>query len=254
MDFDIGRPFSFVAGERALLVRSEKALVIGDMHIGIEGDFARAGIRLPSRTVEMEERIMQLIKKTRARTLVILGDVKHRVPGTSWQEEKEVPRLLEALSGMAELHVVLGNHDDGLEAMGISAQFHSSEGFRLGEVFLAHGHAWPGSEFLGSEYLVTSHIHPQVEFTDKIGGVWREPVWLMVPAVKTVLARQYPGKPKPSVRDIVLMPGFNRFLGGFAVNRKGRPSLPRGLMRAMRMTQGRVFMLDGTYLGEVREL
>ena len=67
-------PAEPVAGERALLHAPRggpRTLVVGDLHIGIETDFAIGGVKLPSGTPAMVARLQSLAQKTRARKLVI---------------------------------------------------------------------------------------------------------------------------------------------------------------------------------------
>ena len=83
----------FITGEPALMVG--KALVVADLHIGIEHEFRQAGLKVPSQLEGIVKRIDALIEKNKADRLIILGDVKHKVPGVSWQEEKVRESLLD---------------------------------------------------------------------------------------------------------------------------------------------------------------
>ena len=69
----------FLYGEPAVLV--ENALIVADLHVGIEYEFRRSGIRLPSNVDQMRKRLLILIKETGTERLILLGDVKHKVPG-----------------------------------------------------------------------------------------------------------------------------------------------------------------------------
>jgi len=69
-----------------------KTLVVSDLHIGIEHSFRKSGIKIPSGTENMKKSILEMIDETGAEKLVILGDLKHKVPGITMQELREVPK------------------------------------------------------------------------------------------------------------------------------------------------------------------
>jgi len=78
-----------VAGERALLFTPKggpRALVVGDLHFGIESAFAFGGVKIPSAGASMVRRLKALAAATRASELVIAGDLKHSVQTITRQE------------------------------------------------------------------------------------------------------------------------------------------------------------------------
>src|SRR3989338_1481879 len=107
----------FITGEPALVFN--KNLVVADLHIGIETEYRKSGITIPTQLEKMKEKIDGLIKKSKARRLIIIGDVKHQVPGVSFQELREVPEFFNYFSGKIETHIVLGNHDSEIGALEI---------------------------------------------------------------------------------------------------------------------------------------
>ena len=90
----------FVTREPALLINSNgnRALIVSDLHIGIEYEYYLRGMRIPSQTKSMVNRLDTLIESTKADRLVIIGDIKHRVPGISKQELREIPEFFGTLS------------------------------------------------------------------------------------------------------------------------------------------------------------
>ncbi len=263
----------FITGEPALLMG--RSLVIADLHLGAEHDYRAAGIRMPSRTQEVQGEIEALIRKTRAERLIILGDIKHKVPGISFQEEREVPEFLSRLAkctglrpderlieGKRSRHtisieVVPGNHDGWLAKLCPGITVHSSEGMMLGGFYLSHGHAWPGKEALGAEAIIMGHNHPQVEFRDRLGKVWRERVWVRAGMKRGVLRGHYPNLPR-RLPDLLLTPAFSTLVGGWAVNKPGDKGRFAGglgpITRCACMKDAVAYLLDGTFLGEVSSL
>jgi putative SbcD/Mre11-related phosphoesterase len=249
----------FVTGEKALMIG--KALVVSDLHIGIEHRFRKDGISLPSQSGRLFSRIEGLIEKTKADRLIILGDVKHRVPGTSFQEEREIPAFFRNLLGMVKVEVAPGNHDGGLEKLLPSeVVVHPSTGVLVGSTWLCHGHAWPDEGFLKAREVVAGHNHSGIEFRDKLGYRWIEPVWIRTRLERKRLLERYTIEKGVQLPELVMIPVFNEFSGLVAANRKGAGvskylSEDMGpLLRTALRKEAGVFMLDGTSLGKLGSL
>ena len=116
----------FITGEPALVFN--KNLVVADLHIGIETEYRKSGITIPTQLEKIKEKIDGLIKKSKARRLIIIGDVKHQVPGVSFQELREVPEFFNYFSGKIETHIVLGNHDSEIPALVEKIKIHDTMG------------------------------------------------------------------------------------------------------------------------------
>ena len=251
----------FVTGEPAVMLPG-RVLVIADLHIGAEHEFRRAGIKMPSQTEKLLDRAKSLVRRTKARRLVILGDVKHKVPGLSFQEEREVPHFLGELSGLVATEVVTGNHDDGLKALVPAVRVHPSTGLLLGDTYLTHGHTWPSTDMFKASQVISGHRHPVIELRDRLGYVWRERVWVRADLKKEAISKKFRVKPAPKkLPELVMMPAFNDMVGGSAINRKKqdfrlkrRPTPLGPLLKAARKRGAKVYLLDGTYLGELGKL
>ena len=246
----------FVAGSPAALLGT--TLIVADLHLGIEAAFSRQGIRMPSSTVPLKNQLLSLIKKTRARELVILGDVKHKVPGTSFQEELELPHVFAGFP--VPVTVTPGNHDPGLERLAPEVVVSPSTGFKkvVGghAVYLSHGHTWPPKSALSCETIVIGHVHPQVEFRDSIGKVWAEPVWVRASLNRKKLEEKY-GKLSGVLPQLIIVPSFNTLTGSVPLNRTGKrlPPEPIGpLVKCAEMERAEMSLLDGTYLGKLKLL
>jgi putative SbcD/Mre11-related phosphoesterase len=255
---DMEKGLRFVTGEPALKIG--RVLVVADLHIGVEHQYRKEGIALPSQSGKLMERLEGLIKRTRAKRLVILGDVKHMVPGTSFQEEREIPAFLRRLLERVEVDVTPGNHDGGIgRLLPKEVVVHPSGGFMLGKTWLCHGHAWPGKDFLKAREVVVGHNHAGVEFRDKLGCRWLEPVWIRAGLVREKIEEKY-GKAGERLPELVIMPFFNTFSGMVPVNRSVEEIArryregPGPLFRSMDREKARVYMLDGTLLGELGKL
>jgi putative SbcD/Mre11-related phosphoesterase len=251
----------FVTGKPSLIIG--KTLVIADLHIGVEYEYYKSGIRIPSNTENMLKEIENLVRFTKAESLVILGDVKHKVPGISRQELREIPDFLHSLGNKLKVDVIPGNHDPGLRDFIPNNVFlHSNRGFERDECFFLHGHAWPSQEFLEKKYVLVGHEHPQIEFRDSLGYRFFEPVWLRAKLDRAKLERKYKSIPK-KLPELIVLPRFNRLSGGIAMNRplseieKAHRSYHAGigtLVRSAKLPSAKIYLLDGTFLGELKNM
>lgn len=232
-----------VYGETALV--SGNCLVIGDLHIGLESHLRAKGFNVLSRTHEMLDRILSMSGD--ADRLIVLGDVKDSVPGSTKQEYSEIPVFFDRLcDAFSSVDIVRGNHDTELEEFVPGrVSIRPATGLVVDDVGFVHGHTWPSAEVMRCRTLVMAHNHPSVLFKDGIGRQTTEPCW--------VRGRFNPG---PSDRydalpdSLVITPAFNRMLGGSPVNSRDEgllgPILNNDLIDIDSMG---IFLLDGLYLG-----
>ncbi|KUO43394.1 MAG: hypothetical protein APU95_05960 [Hadesarchaea archaeon YNP_N21] len=250
-----------IYGRPALVIEisGERILILADLHLGIEGELSKLGINLPSQTEKVKKKIVTLIEQEKPDRLVLLGDVKHNVPITTWQEWRELPDFFADLVKLTKVEILPGNHDGGIDGLAPrEVVLHDSGGIVLGKrkkIGLMHGHTWPNASLLDAETIVTGHNHPAVEFRDELGGRLVEPVWLKC----ELSASNFPKELREKVRkppNLLVMPAFGELVGGAAVNRRMPDELLGPMFRAgvVSLDEAEVYMLDGTYLGRVKEL
>ena len=64
--------------DAAVFLPEHNTLIISDLHLGHEQALHKQGVLVPKyQYADMEARITQLLAKTKARTLVLNGDIKH---------------------------------------------------------------------------------------------------------------------------------------------------------------------------------
>jgi putative SbcD/Mre11-related phosphoesterase len=246
----------FIKNYPALFIEEIKALVIADLHIGISYELYQSGINIPSQVFEMKKTIVKLINQTKAKFLVLLGDVKHDVPGISIQEMREIPKFLEDLSKLIKVEIVLGNHDTFLREILPKRKLHSSRGFKIGKFGFSHGHAWPSKELLSCDYLIMSHTHPTIQFIDKFGYRIVEPIWIKSKINQEMIKKRYKVK-KTGRLEVIVMPAFNHLLGGTSINvKRVSDELLGPLLKNnfVDMYNADLYLLDGTYLGKLKDI
>jgi len=204
----------------------------------------------------MERRINKLLKKTKSKILVILGDIKDEVPGINYPEMFDIPKFLSRLSEKVELKICKGNHDTYLEKIiPEKISLYQSGGFRINQYFFQHGHEWPSNDFLNCDYLISSHIHPTFEFKDKFGYRISKPVWIRTKVEKKIFFKKYKIKKENSI-EIFVVPSFNPLIGGYPINKTKEierisPILKRDFLNPQKTE---LYLLDGTYIGTLNEI
>jgi len=243
----------FLADHPEVFITDKKILVISDIHIGIEYYLYQHGIVIPPQAEKFQKTIESLIDLTKAKILVMLGDVKYKVPGTSIRELKEIPKFLENLSEKIKIIVTKGNHDDFLQTITPEdVKIYSSRGFKLGNYGFFHGHAWPSKKLMQCDYLFMGHLQPAFEFRDKLGYTSIQQVWLKGKLDQDLIKKKYKIS-KTGKLNIIIVPSFNRLSGSLAVNKTLKEDLLGPLLtnNILDINKTVAYLLDGTCLGRI---
>jgi hypothetical protein len=247
----------FIKGQPALFIPEIKVLAIADLHIGIEYELYKSGINIPAQVKNMQKIIESLIWKTQVKKLVIIGDVKHDVPGISYQEIKEIPEFLENLSKKIKVEVCLGNHDTYLkDILTEKIKLHETSGFKIKKFGFLHGHAWPSKKLLVCDFLIMSHTHPMIQFVDKFGYRIIQPVWIRGKINQEKVKEKFKVKTTGKL-NVIIMPAFNKLLGGIPINaKKTSDELLGPLLKNnfIDFNNTELYLLDGTYLGKLKDI
>jgi len=247
----------FVKNYPALFIEEIGVLVIADLHIGISYDLYQSGINIPSQVKKITKTIENLIKKTRAKKLIILGDLKHKVPGMSWQELKDIPAFLDYFSSKVKVIISKGNHDDQIERIvPEKVRVHGTRGFKIKNFGFFHGHTWPSEKLISCDYLIMAHSHPMIQFKDKFDYKIIESVWVKSKIDQEKIKERYKVK-KTGRLEVVIVPPFNKLLGGTPVNVKRENEEYLGPLLKndfIEMDSAEIYLLDGTFLGELKNI
>ncbi len=233
-------------GHAALKV--DDALAIADIHIGSEREFDKAGIRMPDYIEKMEEDIGKLVQASKAKRLIILGDLKHSIAWAGKRESESITRLLRNLSERVGIDIIPGNHDGDIRKIfGLrkNIRFHPAKGFGYKDAYFMHGHAWPHRSFLKCGYAILGHNHPVLEIRDSLGKRWAEKIWITAdmdrPAAEKIYGRQ------KMLPKIIFMPAFSNLAGGKPVNKNEGFLGP--IAKLTDIENAQMYLLDGTYAG-----
>ncbi len=147
-----------------------KILVIGDLHLGLEENLVSEGIFIPKlHFSELLERLNLLLKKTRPKTIIINGDLKHEFGRITNEEWRNVLQLIDLLSKHSRLVLVKGNHDSILGPIAKKRNVEVKDFFAFNGFYICHGHEIPNDEnFKKAKTVIIGHEHPAITIDDSI--------------------------------------------------------------------------------------
>jgi len=242
-----------IPNEPALLLKGKKqTLIVADLHIGIEAELREAGINIPSQTEKMTDHLIELCIANDIESLVIVGDVKHKVPLSSRQEYFEIPMIFERLKDkVKEVHVTLGNHDGDLKHfLGDWVSLYETKGFVYEKIGFFHGHTWPKREVMECQQVVCAHQHPVIQFVETLGERDYRQCWVKAHFIEKAIEKRYPN----SNPELIIMPTFNDLCGGIALNTKEKLLGPIMTNKLVDMENSEIYLLDGAFLGNLKDL
>ena len=249
-------PIRFLTDRPAVFIPEIKTLVITDIHLGLEYDLYKSGFWIPAQANIFLKKIDKMISETKAEKLIVLGDLKHKVPGISIREVREIPRLLEVLSSKVEKVLLMGNHDTELKKI-IPPQVNAKDcrGFKIKKFGFFHGHAFPSPELIECDYLFMGHAHATVEFVDDLGFRSVQQVWIKTKLDRKKIEKRYKIKNMGKM-NLIIVPAFNEMLGGGAVNKKTRKEYLASIMtgKYFDLKKPDAYLLDGTFLGKIKDI
>lgn len=245
-----------VANEPAILIEKgkERTLVIGDLHIGIETQLGTE--KLARKAIsEMIDKIIQLIKDTKAKNLILVGDIRHKLPAEKeyWQQMTEqeemehrisieIPDMLFRLKQHCEVKIIPGNHDGGLKSY-----FETAEEIVIENIGIVHSHKWPSKEMIEQiDTLIVAHSHPAVSFKDQFGYKTKQKAWVKGSLNSKELKTQYPNINKEI--SVIVLPVFNPLIIGSPINEKSKFLGPLLKDKILKIDEIEVFLLDGTQI------
>lgn len=250
-----------IQNTRALRIALENELVlaVSDLHLGISAELSKKGIEIPSRIPKTQKRLLKIIEDEKANRLFLLGDVKHNIPVTSWEEWENLPDFFSELRKRVKVEIVPGNHDGDIEGLiprGVT--LHESSGTTIsdGRIGLLHGHAWPDPKLFQSEALISGHNHPAIEFKDGLETRVMEPAWIKTTLKPENLPEKFRKEVNKNELEIMIIPAFNKLVEGGAINREIPEKLLGPLFKndAINLEDAEVHLLDGTFLGKLKNL
>jgi putative SbcD/Mre11-related phosphoesterase len=238
-----------IPNEPALFIKNKQILVVADLHIGIESQLREQGLQTTSHAKKMIKHFSSLCKKFKPKEIILLGDIKHNIPSTTFQERKDVRNFLTQITEYSSIHIIPGNHDGFIGKLSPKEIIiHPSDGFYIENVGFVHGHRWPSEIIMRCEQIIIAHTHPTVMFKDRLEFRTFEPCWIKGIFLKDKLIEKYSNSKNP---EILVMPAFNPLCGGIAANQEGITG-PIGKLIDIQNSQ--IYLIDGTSLGKIKDI
>lgn len=157
----------------AAFLTESKALLVSDIHLGIESTLAKRGVFVPDSMFKRAiDSVLIPAKETKCKRVYILGDLvhSHRRPEESeWWAVRNFVNQVRNLG--AEPIVIRGNHDTRLTRImrALEIQYHPRytivDGF-----LLTHGHAKVKCADEKLNGIIIGHEHPAVMVRNEFGG------------------------------------------------------------------------------------
>ncbi len=186
LDVEIeGRVLQLMA-ERGVYVPAAETLLVADTHFGKEATFRNHQIPVPSgSTAATLGVISTMLRTTRAKRLVFLGDLFHATCSRSADVMQSLDEFFAAFQ-QVEISLTLGNHDRRLGKLPVNWSLNVTRQMELGDIQLAHE---PQSLDAGVCLLCCGHLHPAVRVdrgsdrTGKLPCFWLTERQLILPAI-----------------------------------------------------------------------
>ncbi len=225
----------------ALYVKELSLLVISDVHIGYEAELISKGVMIPRNHVKKVIKLVEEAwKKTKAKRLLVCGDLKHVFGRILKEEWKDTLLFLGALKKrFKEIIILEGNHDKVLYPILEKEKIKVKKNYSAGKFYFTHGDFIPGTkEFQGAKIVVMGHEHPAISIGD---GIRNE-------KYKCFLLGSYNRK------KLIVLPSFNPLVEGSDVLKE---RLLSPFLRGRNLGNFRVFVVDGQDVfdfGKIRRL
>ncbi len=180
----------------------ERALVIGDLHLGYEEVMRSSGILVPSgiyeEIIKEMDAVFDFIGKKRVDKIILLGDLRHEFGKILRSEWKEVHGFIDYLRGKiedgGEIVIVKGNHDTMTKNIIKRKGIDILDYYLWKEFVFLHGNKeFKEIYYEKIKYWIMGHAHPAVTLQDKnsvkkekykcfLVGKWKRKEVIIVPS------------------------------------------------------------------------
>ncbi len=155
-----------------LYIKRLNALVISDIHLGLEYVLANKGVYVPRiQYKKVIEKIEKILKIVSPKILIINGDIKHEFSETSYHEYKEVFDFLNYLKEIFdEIILIKGNHDNYIERITKKFDINVYKELVLNGYYFTHGHKIFEGFNKNYKKIIIGHEHPAITLIDEVGS------------------------------------------------------------------------------------
>lgn len=186
--------------ELSIFLPKYKTIIVSDLHLGYEEYLLQYGIHIPKTfSKDIVENLINIVKKTRARKVILNGDVKHEFSGCLYTEYKWIRKLLKELKKLGlDVIVVRGNHDNFISGFLEKNAVKIVDKYIVDNILITHGHK--NIEIpLNINTIIIGNEHPVISFRDEFGIIEKFKCFLLA---------------NINNKYVVVMPSFNTIMEG----------------------------------------
>jgi DNA ligase-associated metallophosphoesterase len=148
--------------EKAIFWRSERILLIADVHLGKINHFRKAGIPVPTKANEKNmEVLLSLIQSVKPQRVIFLGDLFHSHYNEEWESTRTLIKSFPEIS----FELVVGNHDILSEVQYERSNLKLHRDTLIKSPFVLSHH--PLETIPDHQYNLAGHIHPAIQLVGK---------------------------------------------------------------------------------------
>ena len=239
-----------IKGTNAAFVKSIGALIVGDMHIGIEGKYEKMGVHFRHASTLNAQSISKTCDMVGAGKVIFLGDVKNAI---GFPDTAELGALKDFFSSLDRREIIIakGNHDghleDVLDRMGVSAKIERE--VLLGDFAFMHGNGIPSQKALSKKYLFSAHGHFAIR---REGGL--DKVFISCKRAKQSSGSgKYLGRGDMSAK-MLMLPAFNRLIYGTEITRLTINAMPIFRNKIFDFDSATVLDFAGRKIGNAKDI
>ncbi len=227
-----------VDGANALFIKKLNAVVVGDMHIGLERKYERMGVHFEHASEADASSIMKVCKEVGARTVISLGDVKESI---GFPDVFELQALRRFFAGIGDYDIIIakGNHDghlpEILQRIGVNTQIERE--ILLGDFVFTHGNSMLSHDALSKKYAIAAHGHFVVR-----QGARLEKAFMVARRVST-------SKIENRSQKLILVPAFSKLIYGTQITDSTKKMMPMFRNMVFDFDSAQVIGAQGDRLG-----
>lgn len=182
-----------------LLLKEEKIVILGDLHLGYEEQLNSEGLLLPkqqfNKIMKRIEKSIKLVKKKvgKINEIIINGDLKHNFGTINKSEWQDTITLIDYLTkNCKKLTIVKGNHDKTLSPILDKRGIKIKDYVIRSKVIICHGDKILEEVKQNKiEVIIIGHEHPAITINDYpkkekykcfLKGKWQDKTLIIMPS------------------------------------------------------------------------
>jgi uncharacterized protein len=154
--------------QEALWIKTEKALIISDVHLGLEENLHNKGVFVPKQQAKIIiDKLKSILKEVQPKKIIINGDLKHDFGKILKQEWQDITKLIKFLSNHCqELILIKGNHDNILGPIASKNEINVVKEYQIKDILITHGDKKVETK-KDIKTIVIGHEHPAISLREK---------------------------------------------------------------------------------------